>query len=72
MQKELKKYTQEGGTIFMVTHTLPVAEEIADRIGILERGRLLDIGTLEEIRKVSKLGKDASLEEIYLKLTEKQ
>ncbi|MDO8558188.1 MAG: ABC transporter ATP-binding protein [bacterium] len=57
-----------GGAVFLCTHTLPVAEELATRIGILEKGKLIAIGTLEELR--TKTGKpSADLEEVYLALT---
>ncbi len=56
------------GAVFLCTHTLSVAQELATRIGILEKGKLIALGTLEELR--AKIGKPlASLEEIYLMLT---
>ena len=52
----------------MSTHLLNVAEELADRIGIIDGGKLIALGTLEELR----MGKDAeALEEIFLKLFDK-
>ena len=39
-----------GGTVFLSTHTLEVAEALCDRIAIMHRGRILDTGTLEELR----------------------
>jgi len=58
----------EGVTVFMCTHTLSVAEELADRIGIVDRGRLIACGTLAELRRGSPQA--TSLEELYLGLTE--
>ena len=64
----LRKKTKEGVTVFLSTHTLPVAEELADRIGIIDEGRLISIGTFEELKKLAKV--EGSLEDVFLKLTE--
>lgn len=61
-------FAKNGGSVLLVTHTLPVAEEISDRIGILKNGKLVAVGTLEELQEKSELGKKASLEDIYKKL----
>ena len=60
-----QRFAKEGGSIFLVTHTLPVAEAISDRIGILKQGKLIAIGTLEEVRHLADRGPTASLEELY-------
>lgn len=65
----LKERARSGGAVFMCTHTLSVAEELADRIGILSRGRLIALGTLHELQK--KCGGAGGLEEIFLHITEK-
>lgn len=54
-------------TVFLSTHSLDVAEELCDRIGILSRGKLVAIGTMDELRGRSKGSKD--LEGIFLALT---
>ena len=59
---------KQGKTIFMSTHTLEVAEEVCDRIGIIDQGRLITQGTMDELRALAK-SKEANLEEIFLKLT---
>ena len=64
----MKEFTQKGGTVFLSTHTLSVAEELADRIGIISHGKLVACGTLEEIRKQS--GQDGALECAFLAITE--
>lgn len=64
----LKEKSREGTTIFLSTHTLSVAEELADRIGIINHGKLIFLGTLKEMKEHSK--KDGSLEDLFLKLTE--
>lgn len=63
----LRKLTAEGRTIFMSTHILEIAEEMADRVGIINKGSLKFIGTVEELRKAQ--GKDGSLEDLFLELT---
>jgi len=63
----LKEKSIEGMTIFISTHQLGVAEEMADRIGIMHRGRLIAIGTREELRRQS--GRDGALEQTFLALT---
>jgi ABC-2 type transport system ATP-binding protein len=64
----LKERSQRGMTVFISTHELSVAEEMADRIGIIHRGRLIAVGTREELRRQS--GGDGALERIFLNLTE--
>lgn len=68
VKQELQKRCQKGLTVMMSTHLLNVAEELADRIGIIDGGKLIALGTLEELR----MGKKAeALEEIFLKLFDK-
>ena len=64
----LKQFCADGGTIFLSTHLLPIAEELADRIGIVTKGRLRFLGTTKELR--SKLSSEGTLEELFLELTE--
>jgi len=70
--RELKTLLRElagnGTTVFLSTHTLDIAEELADRIGIIDRGRLLGCGTLDDLR--SQAAMDGSLEDLFLKITE--
>jgi len=63
----MREITASGGAVFMSTHTLEVAENIADRIGIIHRGRLIAVGTLDELRSAAT--RSSSLEEIFLSLT---
>jgi ABC-2 type transport system ATP-binding protein len=63
----LRRKANEGCTVFMSTHTLDVAEELADMIGIVDRGRLLCCSSLEELRKQEQT--DSSLEELFLRIT---
>jgi ABC-2 type transport system ATP-binding protein len=64
----LRQQAQRGTTVFMSTHTLSIAEEIADRIGVIDHGKLLFLGTVAELRAHLSLG-DESLEHLYLTLT---
>ncbi len=69
MIKDLLRHkVQNGMTIFLTTHILAVAEEIADRVGIISRGKLVALGRVEELAE--RAGTNATLEEIFLKLTE--
>ncbi|PYL01081.1 MAG: ABC transporter [Verrucomicrobia bacterium] len=63
----LKEKSRQGMTIFISTHQLSVAEEMADRIGIIHQGRLIAVGTSEELRRQS--GQDGALEQSFLALT---
>jgi ABC-2 type transport system ATP-binding protein len=60
--------TREGMTVFMSTHTLAMAEEMADRVGIMVRGQLRFLGTVTELREQVAL-EATSLEQLYLELT---
>ena len=64
----MREMTREGRTVFMSTHTLEVAEAVADRIGIIHHGRLVAVGTLAELR--AQAAENASLEDIFLNLTD--
>lgn len=63
----LKERSQAGMTVFLSTHQLSVAEEMADRIGIIHQGKLIAMGTSEELRLQS--GQDGALEKSFLRLT---
>lgn len=58
-----------GVTFFMSTHTLAVAEDICDRIGIIHRGQMIAQGTLEDLRREVR-GGAPDLEAVFLNLTE--
>ncbi len=63
----LRSLTLKGKTIFMSTHSLEVAEELCDRIGIILGGKMIALGTLDELQRQA--GSEARLEDIFLKLT---
>jgi ABC-2 type transport system ATP-binding protein len=64
----LRERANQGAAIFMSTHLLDVAEEIADRIGIVDRGRLLCVGTMEELQQTLSQRR-SSLEQVFLEVT---
>ncbi len=67
VKETLKRLTREGVTVFLSTHTLSVAEELADRIGIIHKGRLMVTGTTAELKR---LGHNApNLEAAFLAIT---
>jgi len=67
--KDIIKFRAESGDcIFMSTHILEIAERICDRVGIIQNGKLIAIGNIEELRKLSTEDK-GNLEEIFLQLT---
>ena len=64
-----KNLAKKGTTIFMSTHTLSVAEDVCDRIGIIHKGLLIATGTTEELRLRAQV-QEGDLEEVFLILTE--
>lgn len=67
----LKSYAESGKTVLMSTHTLGVAEEIADRVGVMKMGKVTFDGPVEKLRAtIPNAG--SSLESLYLALMEKQ
>ncbi len=67
--KNLLKELAEGGvTVFMSTHSLNVAEDVCDRIGVIHRGNLVAIGTLDELKEKTH-NTNVDLEAIFVALT---
>ena len=62
-------FVAKGNTVVLTTHILDIAERIAERISIIEKGRIVAQGTLEELRALSGVA-GASLEDVFLNLTE--
>lgn len=69
LKNRLKKHVQEGNTVFFSTHILEIAEKLCDRIGIINKGSLIFVGTIEELRK--ELKEKSSLEELFMEITDK-
>ncbi|NWF92397.1 MAG: ABC transporter ATP-binding protein [Syntrophaceae bacterium] len=64
-----RNLAKKGTTIFMSTHTLAVAEDVCDRIGVIHKGRLIATGTVEELRVRAQV-REGDLEEVFMILTE--
>ena len=64
----LHELKAQGVTTMMSTHVLEIAQALCDRIGIMYHGKLLALGTMDELREMAKLP-DSALEDIFLKLT---
>ena len=64
----LRGLVKQGATVFMSTHILEIAETMCDRIGIINQGKLIACGTMDELRKLSQQ-QDQTLEDIFLELT---
>lgn len=71
LKDTLKTYAKNGLTIFMSTHSLSVAEEIADKLAIIQRGKIIAMGTLDELHK-RVASKSLDLENLFLKIIEEE
>lgn len=65
---------QDGGTVFLSTHILEIAERLCDRIGILDKGKLIAVGSMEELHQLAHSaekdsGQQSTLEDLFLHLT---
>lgn len=69
LKEALKRYARQGVTVFLSTHSLHVAEELADFLAIIHQGSLLAAGTLEEIRTSTGRHQEEDLEHMFLELT---
>lgn len=68
LKEAFRRYADDGMSILLSTHSLNVAEEVADRLAIIHQGSIIAIGTLEHIR--AKVGDiEICLEEVFLRLT---
>jgi ABC-2 type transport system ATP-binding protein len=64
----LRQMAERGAAIFLSTHILEIAERMCDRIGIINQGELIAVGTMDELRHLGQAG-ETSLEDIFLNLT---
>ena len=67
IKRLLRRRAGEGSCVFLSTHQLSVAEEVADRIGIINKGQMIFLGTLEDLRTRGRAA--GSLEDLFLELT---
>jgi ABC-2 type transport system ATP-binding protein len=65
----LQDLCRQGSTVFLSTHVLEVAERVCDRVGILDRGRLIAVGTMDALRAQAESGEESTLEDLFLELT---
>ena len=69
----LRRVVERGGTVFMATHVLEIAQALCDRIGIIQDGRILASGTFAQLRAQAhaqaRAAEDDDLENVFLSLT---
>lgn len=70
VKKLLLERLRGGATIVFSTHIMDWAEAMCRKIGIINNGRLIAEGTMKDLRSMSKSGEHATLDEVFLKLTE--
>ena len=70
LKEMMREHANAGNTVLFSTHVLEVAEKICDRVGIIKQGKLIFVGTLEELREEFK--GDDSLEKMFLEMTENE
>ncbi len=66
LKKIMKEHAIKGNTVFFSTHILEIAEKLCDRIAIINKGKIIFLGTLDDLK--NKYGNEKSLEEIFLNL----
>lgn len=66
LKQLMKKHRDNGNTVFFSTHVLDVAEKLCDKIAIIDKGKIIFVGTPEELKEKAK--NSASLEESFLKI----
>lgn len=64
----MKEYASKNNTVFFSTHILDVAEKLCDRVGIIDKGRILFVGTYEDLKR--ELKANSSLEELFMEIVE--
>ena len=67
VKRLFRETANKGAAVFLSTHLLSVAEEVADRIGLIHKGQLIFLGTLEEMRRFAR--REGNLEDLFLELT---
>ena len=67
LKNMMRENARDGKCVFFSTHVLEVAEKLCDRIGIIQNGKIIYVGTYEELKK--RVGEDNSLEELYMEIT---
>ena len=70
LKEMMREHCKNGNTVFFSTHVLEVAEKLCDRVGIINKGRLVFVGTFEEMQ--NKFKENKSLEDLFLEITENE
>ncbi|MBE3100921.1 MAG: ABC transporter ATP-binding protein [Firmicutes bacterium] len=70
LKEMMREHADNGNTVFFSTHVLDVAEKVCDRVAIINKGKILFCGTMDEMKDHFK--KNESLENIFLELTESE
>lgn len=70
LKKMMREHADKHNTVFFSTHILDVAERLCDRIGIIDKGKLLFVGTYDELKK--ELKENKSLEELFMEIVENE
>lgn len=70
LKSMMREHADKNNTVFFSTHILDVAEKLCDRIGIIDKGKLLFVGTYEELKK--ELKENKSLEELFMEIVENE
>lgn len=68
LKEMMRKHAKEGNCVFFSTHVLEVAEKLCGRVGIINKGKLIFVGTFEEMK--TKLKDNGTLEELFLEITQ--
>lgn len=68
LKQILRQRAKEGKIVFFSTHVMEIAQELCDRIAIINKGKIISVGTFDEIKEASH--KEGSLEEVFLELTD--
>ena len=68
LKELMREHCGEGKTVFFSSHVLDVVEKVCDRVGIIDKGRLIAVGTIEELKHNA----DSSLESFFLSVTTKE
>jgi len=70
LKEMMREHANKGNTVFFSTHILEVAEKICDRVAVINKGRIIFVGTLNEMRNHFKVNE--SLENMFLEMTENE
>ena len=68
IKEMMRKHAKEGNCVFFSTHVLEVAEKLCDRVGIINKGKLIFVGTFDDMK--AKLKDNGTLEELFLEITQ--